>query len=612
MSSAQASLARVLGAGSSLPGLSSAVLRSNVSGVVRDRTGRPQIGAVVELLSAEYGVVARTFTDDRGRYTLPRLGAGLYQVKASSSLFLPTIHPDLRLLANSKVVINLTLSTLYQALEWLPVEPRAPDSPADDWNWTLRLSANRPLLRMLNEADARAVEIAAAQAQAARIGADEEDKDGEDDGGPVGPVLIEPAPAEGDAGVGAGSRQVAIHSGLRRFGQGGLAQQVVWSSNGSQSRTVLLAAQTATDFGGPAGFAGGLGRISTAAAYRQELSPDRSMTTIVTLADRPSIHAGASGDGLATMRVRSASTVRLGDLAELSAGTELEAAQLGGGRTVLGSHPFAGLEVHAGQTLVRYSVASAPGAAGAGQMARQAAEDAPAVSETDGILRMEQGLHQELQISRKVRSWTGEVSFFHDTLAHPVIEGAVAGDAATLDLDNVLYDPGTGTIAVSGRGYSGGGVMALLRDQLSPDTWLSLRYAMGEAVAMPELGPRSGNLAQAFVSERTPMASIAAGTRLPVSGTVVRGSYRWQPAAALTQVAPFDEGGAAGIPDAYLSLSIRQPLHLERVGAGKLEAILDVRNLLAEGYRPFLSQDGSTVYFAQAQRCVAAGIAFSF
>ena len=604
MSSAQANAARVPGAGSGqgLQGLSSAVLQSNVSGVVRDRTGQPQIGAVVELLSAEYGVVARTFTDDRGRYSLPRLGAGLYQVKASSSLFLPTIHPDLRLLANSKVVINLTLSTLYQALQWLPTEPRAADSPADDWNWTLRLSANRPLLRMLNEADAQAVEIAASQAEAARIGAE----DGEDDGGPV---LIEPA---GDGGAGTGTRQVAIHSGLRRFGQGGLAQQVVWSANGSERRTVLLAAQTATDFGSPASFAGGLGRISTAAAYRQELSPDRSMTTIVTLADRPSIQAGASGDGLATMRVRSASTMRLGDLAELSAGTELEAARLGSERTVLGSHPFAGVEVHAGQTLVRYSVASAPGASGAGQMARQAAEDAPAVSETDGILHMEQGLHQELQISRKVRSWTGEVSFFHDTLAHPVVEGAVAGDAAALDPDNVLYDPGTGTIAVSGRGYSGGGVMALLRDQLSPDTWLSLRYAMGEAVAMPDLGSHGGNLAQAFVSERTPMASIDAGTRLPVSGTVVRGSYRWQPAVALTQVAPFDEGGAAGIPDAYLSLSIRQPLHLQKVGVGRLEAILDVRNLLAEGYRPFLSQDGSTVYFAQAQRCVAAGIAFSF
>jgi hypothetical protein len=38
-----------------------------------------------------------------------------------------------------------------------------------------------------------------------------------------------------------------------------------------------------------------------------------------------------------------------------------------------------------------------------------------------------------------------------------------------------------------------------------------------------------------------------------------------------------------------------------------VEAQVDLRNLLAEGYQPFLTSDGSHLYFAQAQRCVAAG-----
>ena len=567
------------------PSLSGAVLRSDVSGVVRDRAGRPQIGAMVELLSAEYGVVARTFTDDRGRYSLARLGAGVYQVEATNSLFLPTIHPDLRLLIHSKVIVNLTLSTLYQALQWLPAEPRTSPAESDDWAWTLRLSANRPLLRLLDPGQAAA--------QTAQGGIADHSN---------GPVLI-----EAENRTAQGSRQVMVHSGLRRFGQGGLEQQVVWNGD-SETRTVLLAVQSAID-------PSGLGRLSTSAAYHQELSPDRSVVTIVTLADRPSIQSGATG-GLITTRLRSASTVRLGDLAEVSAGTELEAARLGAGATVFGSHPFAAVQVHAGDTLVRYSMASAPTATGADALTEQAALDAPALSESGGVLRMEQGLHQELAVSRRVRSWTGEISLFHDTLAHPVVEGGVSGNEAALDSGDVLYDPGTGTIAVSGKGYSGGGVLAMLRDQLSPDTWLSLRYAMGDAVALAGAAPPGSSVAQAvhapgnFVAQRTPMASVAAGTRLPGSGTVVRGSYRWQPDGTLTQVAPFDAGGA--YPDAYLGLSIRQPLHLQRVGAGKLEAILDVRNLLAQGYRPFLSQDGTTVYFAQAQRCIAGGLSFAF
>jgi hypothetical protein len=40
--------------------------------------------------------------------------------------------------------------------------------------------------------------------------------------------------------------------------------------------------------------------------------------------------------------------------------------------------------------------------------------------------------------------------------------------------------------------------------------------------------------------------------------------------------------------------------------------LLDLRNLLAEGYRPYLLSDGSLVIFAQEQRGFNAGLAFNF
>jgi len=43
-----------------------------------------------------------------------------------------------------------------------------------------------------------------------------------------------------------------------------------------------------------------------------------------------------------------------------------------------------------------------------------------------------------------------------------------------------------------------------------------------------------------------------------------------------------------------------------------LEATVDVSNLLAEGYRPFLSSDGKTLYLAQTPRTIQAGLAFNF
>jgi len=43
-----------------------------------------------------------------------------------------------------------------------------------------------------------------------------------------------------------------------------------------------------------------------------------------------------------------------------------------------------------------------------------------------------------------------------------------------------------------------------------------------------------------------------------------------------------------------------------------LEATIDVTNLLAEGYRPFLSADGHMLYLAQSPRTVRAGLSLTF
>ena len=573
--------------------LQSIALRSTLSGVVRDVNGRPQIGALVELLNAQYGLVARTFTDDRGHYSLPRLGQGTYQVKATNSFFLPTILPDLHLLADSKVIVNLTLSTLYQAITWLPAEPRRPDSGPDDWNWTLRLSANRPLLRALDERTAR---LAAANGSADLSG----------------PVLVQ---AESSAAASERSRTAAVRTGLTRFGEGGLTEQAQWSANDSGAQALLFGAETSTS-------AAGAEALRSTGAYRQQLSPDRSVYTVVTITDRPRIHASTGTDaaeGLATARVRSGTTVQVGDLLELSAGTELAYARLAGGAATTGSHPYAAISVHDGATILSYRLATARSMADGDRVEAEAAEDAPLLSEIHGALAMEQGLHQELRAVREFTHgesvWTGELSAFADTLEHPAVEGAVRtavrGDEAAIDSNNVLFDPGTGTIAVSGPGYHGAGIMAMLRDQLSPGTWLSFRYALGKATALsgPEVGPQElADATPSLAARPASMLAFTAETHVPETGTVLRGSYRWQPASTLTQVAPF----RGDVPDAYLGLRVQQPLHLKQAGAGRLQAVLDVRNLLAQGYRPFLSQDGTTVYFAQAQRCIAGGVSFSF
>ena len=63
---------------------------------------------------------------------------------------------------------------------------------------------------------------------------------------------------------------------------------------------------------------------------------------------------------------------------------------------------------------------------------------------------------------------------------------------------------------------------------------------------------------------------------------------------------------------AYFSCYLRQALRLGNLLPAGLDATVDFTNLLAQGYRPFLSEDGTTLFLAQSPRTMQAGLAFTF
>src|SRR5579863_9015449 len=122
----------------------------SISGYVRDGSGTPQMGAVVEII----GTAARTltvFTDGAGFYSAKDLLPGLYTVKVSAASFLPAWRDKVGLHAGASTHLNVTLSTLLNAMR---VGPLRGDSDDDDWKWTLRSVANRPVLRVFDDPSA--------------------------------------------------------------------------------------------------------------------------------------------------------------------------------------------------------------------------------------------------------------------------------------------------------------------------------------------------------------------------------------------------------------------------------------------------------------------------
>ena len=118
-----------------------------ISGYVRDASGIPQMGAVVEII----GTAARTFTvftDGAGFYSAMDLLPGIYTVKVSAPSFLPALRDKVGLHPGTSVHLNVTLNTLLNAMRVGPLRGTADD---DDWKWTLRSVANRPVLRVLDD-----------------------------------------------------------------------------------------------------------------------------------------------------------------------------------------------------------------------------------------------------------------------------------------------------------------------------------------------------------------------------------------------------------------------------------------------------------------------------
>ena len=85
-------------------------------------------------------------------------------------------------------------------------------------------------------------------------------------------------------------------------------------------------------------------------------------------------------------------------------------------------------------------------------------------------------------------------------------------------------------------------------------------------------------------------------------------SYRCR-GRTLTPVDVFNT--SAGQSDPYLNLFIRQPIPSSFL-AGHMDVLMDLRNLLAQGYVPVMGADGHTVYLVQSARSVRGGVAFNF
>jgi len=334
--------------------------------------------------------------------------------------------------------------------------------------------------------------------------------------------------------------------------------------------------------------------------FRQDLGFAGSVQSVAAVAIHPELE-GVGSDGLQQASFGTRETMRFGDSANVEVGSNETLLRTSEGVEAQ-SLPYAEAGMRSGKVTVSYRFATQVTGQGAVQGAM------PRVAARSGKITLEHGIHHEIGWERHFDKTGMAVRVYSDKVYNPALEArAHWGQGSGASQLGVLYDPVSGLARVSGQGFSSTGLEADVQRELPCDTVVQASYANGRAIVMPALPQRMlEQVVMAAKPRRVQTYAISLSGILEGSGTRWRASYRWQPEDAVTEVAPFALSAIAP----YLNLRIGQTLHTR--GSTRVEALVQVQNLLAQGYRPYLLSDGSTLVFAQNQRALQAGLAFTF
>jgi hypothetical protein len=514
------------------------------------------MGAVVQILGAANRTLT-VFTDEAGYFTATGLLPGLYSLKVTAPSFLPALREKIGIRPGGSININITLSTLLGAMQLGPVRTLPDD---DDWKWTLRSVANRPILRIFDD----------------------------------------PLPAEKQSHEFSGSVSFVAGSAAAGYGTGS-----DMSTSFRLERSIFSDGRLA--FTGNVAYGDTLPSAVVRARYSRRLPNGSEPTMSVSLSrlapTDPNLHNAA----LQSLALSAGDDFVLGDVLELKFGSELQTIQFLGHLNAF--RPYASAEMHLSPNMVlEYDyTTSRPDTRtekGFDSAPADLSESNPRVSLLSFMPRIESAHHQEVSLSRRVGKTNLQVAAFSDRITDPALTGI---GAVTSTNGFLLPDLSSGTFSYSGRNLDTSGVRVVLQHKFASDLTATVDYAFGGVLDLsrPDVSIQQ---AQQWISteRRHALAAKLSGT-VSRTGTRWIASYRWTNGQALTPVDMFN--ASPGQSDPFLNIFIRQPI--PTLG-GRMEALIDIRNLLAQGYIPVLGQDGQTVYLVDSARSIRGGVSFTF
>ena len=536
----------------------------SISGYVRNVGGIPQMGAMVEVLGAAARDL-RVFTDERGFYNISDLIPGTYSLKVTAPSFLPALREKIGLRAGSTMTVNVTLSSLFEAMQIAPARSATDD---DEWKWTLRSMANRPILRVLEE-----------QSQKAS------------------------ASAKGEGNSHDLKASLSFLAGGASEGYG--------TSDMSTGFSVeeRVFAEDSVSLAGNVGYGQGSGSAILRTSYRHKSADGAEPSVALTVRRLAPPDGGMHMQGLQSVGLTTQDDMTVGDVLELKFGSELQTIQFMGRFTAF--RPFGTADLHISpNTVIEYRYASSrPASTMAKDSDGEVTDlgDAPRVSMASFAPALEHAHHQEISVSRRIGKTNVQVAYFSDQVTNTVLTGVgtvgVGGGELLPDIDS-------GTFSYQGQNLDTNGMRLVVQRKLASDLTATLDYAYGGVLDLskPDVELREARESMTTVRRHAIAAKISG--HIPGCKTHWTTSYGWINGTGLTPVDMFN--ASPGQSDPYLNVYFRQPLPGLGFLPVHMEAMLDLRNLMAQGYIPVMGLDGRTVYLVQSARSVRGGVAFTF
>jgi hypothetical protein len=549
-----------------------------LSGIVRDTSGIPQLGATVELVSETPGVYAakQLMTDPQGLFRGNKLLPGAYTVRVSLAGFLPSLEKHVSVTANLTTVVRIQLESMFASIEQLRRPPASGSIDPDDWKWVLRTSTGlRPVLQW---------------------------DDGDDQ---IGPSLVMETTSVRPRG------RVEITGGARRPGSvsnvdAAPGTAFAYDQRIDKTNHIVFAGQFSYDEEAPSG---GLAAVWLPTGSLQN-GPHSTMVL-------REARIGPNGPTFRGARVDQGTTLAFGERFLLRAGGEYVLVGLGHPAWSLRPRLKAEMKVSENWYVDMIYAALPNGASASNELAA----DRMAESETSVLVNslnqldsfpallwrkgrpvLESGLHQEVDAERKLGAHgVFQIAAFHDDNTHV----ALFGRGIAMPADEYFQDFYSKGFAYDGGSSSDWGARIALREKITEDLELTTIYAFSGALVPANV--LDGALRDALRTVPRQSVSAKMTVKVPHSGTRLTAGYKWINGEALSRVDPYGEGIYQLSP--YLQIGVHQ--RLPRSIWGRWEANAECDNLLAQGYIPLATRDGQ-ILVMPAARSFRGGLSLQF